>query len=111
VAAIVDGITWLRIILWYVLKTRSLEEDATADNPRLTTSRPSLSVQLSDRLPSLDYTLPTTLQYRGRTMPTIVSPEGNPFSGLAAMSAETAVLYEAMRFVYVLAIGVSTADT
>jgi hypothetical protein len=44
-------------------------------------------------------------------MPTIVSPEGNPFSGLAAMSAETAVLYEAMRFVYVLAIGVSTADT
>jgi hypothetical protein len=40
-------------------------------------------------------------------MPTIVSLEDNPFSGLAAMSAKTAILYEATRFIYMSSLGAS----
>jgi hypothetical protein len=45
------------------------------------------------------------------TMPAILSPEGNPFSGLATLPAETAVLYEVMRYVYVLGLGVGAVLT
>jgi hypothetical protein len=44
-------------------------------------------------------------------MPAILSPEGNPFSGLATLPVETAVIYEVMRYVYVLGLGVSAVLT